>query len=155
MDNVVLEEIQFALEKVRISIIPQIDGSILLVGNEADLEKAALIVSDLGYKLSWLGESNFVQITDFTKYADIYEPVQQLPTSELTERKFLEIMQNFPNLAVVKQTEGVYAVIGDSLSSVEHQLRTTGFLVTTAAYMENFFTVSLLCVQSGSKEICA
>lgn len=154
MERAILDEFKSALEKVQVGIVPQEDNSICLIGDEADLEKAAFIVSNLGYVVSHMDCTNFVRITDFTKYEAVL-PKTKLATSELTSAKLIEVMQNFPNLAVVEQNEGVFAVIGDSLHSAEHKLRSMGFMVTTSEYMGNFFTVSLLRVKHGAKENCA
>lgn len=157
MERAILDELNSALEKVRVGIVPQNDeyGSIYIIGDKANLEKAAFIVSSLGYVLSHMDCTNFVTITDFTKYEAVL-PKTKLPTSELTSANLEKIMkENYPNLDVAEQNEGVFAVIGDSLHSAEYQLRSMGFIVTTSESMGNFFTVSFLRVKHGAKEDCA
>lgn len=150
MDKKIIKELSSALEGMKIGVVPQEDGRILIIGSDmTNLEKAAIIISNMGYVVSYKTCNNYLEIQNFTKYECVI-PNEKLPSSELTEAKLYELMQNFPSLCIIKQSEGVFAIIGNDLHSAEYKLRSSGFNIST--FPGNFFEVYLLHMKNSAQE---
>ena len=161
-DNVtsVTSKIKKALKNLAIEVIPQQDGSILIVSNikselqeniKSELQKAAEIICNFGYMFSYQPKCNFFRLTDYTIYPD--ELVSNKPNlDELTLELLKQTTTKF-NVVIAQQENNVYAVIGPTSKEVmaaEAAVRHLGFNVTNCP--GTYFLVHLFNVTNNSSE---